>query len=43
MLDSAPNGVGTDQRLVRRTERVSMAVIEQRGSKLSVPISGLGT
>ena len=44
VLDSAPNGVGLVRHLLGRTERVRMVVaIEKCGSKLSVPISGLGT
>ena len=44
VLDSAPNGVGLVRHLLGRTEGVRMvAVTEKCGSKLSVPISGLGT
>ena len=38
------DGVGTVRHLLRRTERVRMVVvIEKCASKLSIPISGLGT
>ena len=43
-LDSRQTGAGTDQYLILgRTEQVRKVVIEQCGSRLSVPTSGSGT
>ena len=43
VLDSALAEVGTVRHLLGRTDRVRMVVvIEKCGSKVSVPISGLG-
>ena len=43
MLDPAPTGVGTGRLLLGRMEQIRVVVIGRYGSKLSVPISGLGT